>query len=548
MSKLFHSYSEDKKKEVRERLYKFQDGKCFLCESPLNLNDLENIHLDHKKPQSEKGPDDESNWVLLCKTCNLKKGDRPLQLAKNILQFENDKKKYGEGFTLGKVFEIMRGPEAKSLMMNTIDEGKIELTFVNERGVQVKQQLVVHEDAGASGFKSVFTELPIDYLFHDTDLNPRAISERNVNLIEEFYYRNPQLHVCLGRLVKIEELPNSYKVKAMVFDGQHKAAARLYNGWKTLPIRLFTEYDYEKLKEVNFRAHTDLVQMEFFRSITSEVGSGMFADAFKEYLSKHSRESISENAFIQSIDIPRDRREMGRHFKQWLEHNVLHPEKSDPNKKNKMTPFIEGEKTRERQKPISYDSFEKTLMRHFVYTYPSEDLIAPSGSEQTTSYLRFEERDNLIRLMNLMADKILIDKFDLAKGANKLEDRLSKSEKFSDDHVKAYRIFRPRVFEIWCEVLSGAIKTNLKIKGRLSEKNANDGKILWCKLAEDDWQQIEKMLDKIVNHKIWETKNREMIEAIGTTKKDIAQVFITEGKIGDKKVFDVPINTQYLLT
>ncbi len=136
----------------------------------------------------------------------------------------------------------------------------------------------------------------------------------------------------------------------------------------------------------------------------------------------------------------------------------------------------------------------------------------------------------------------------IAKGANKLENRLSKGEKFPDDQVKAYRIFRPRVFEVWCEVLKEVVKTGLKIKGKLSEKNAHDGKILWCKLSDDDWQQIDAMPCKIFDHKVWETKDKQMIEAIGTTKKPIAQAFITEGKIGDEKVFEPPINTQYLLS
>jgi len=549
MSKLFHSYGPEKQQEVRERLYKFQNGKCFLCDEPLDLNNVKNMHLDHKKAQAEKGPDDESNWVLLCSNCNLKKSDMPLQLAKNRLQFERDKKKYGESFTLGKVFDIMRnGAEGKPLLMRKMGGNMIELEFIEETGTQVKRQLHVCDDVVATGTKSVFLELPLSHLFHDSDLNPRAISEKDVNLIDEFYYRNPQLHFCLGRIERIEELGDSMKIKAWVFDGQHKAAARLYNGWRTLPVRLFIEYDYEQLKQTNFRAHTDLVQMEFFKSITSEVGSGVFADAFKQYLEKHSRENVTENIFLQSIELPRDRSEMSRHFKQWLEYNILHPEKNNPSRQNKMTPFIEGEKTRKRQKPISYDSFEKSIMRYFVYMYPSDDLIAPSGSEHSTSYLRFEERDNLIKLMNMIADKILIGKFDITKGADKLENRLSKGEKFLDDHVRAYRIFRPRVFEVWCEVLREVVKTSLKIKGKLSEKNAHDGKILWCKLSNDDWQQMDAMLNKIFNHKVWETKDREMIEAIGTTKKDIAEAFITEGKIGDKKAFEPPINTQYLLS
>jgi len=41
--------------------------------------------------------------------------------------------------------------------------------------------------------------------------------------------------------------------------------------------------------------------------------------------------------------------------------------------------------------------------------------------------------------------------------SHKLEDRLSKGEKVPEDHVKIYLIFRPKTFEIWCEVLGARI-------------------------------------------------------------------------------------------
>lgn len=548
MSSAFHSFSPEKKKEVVDRLYSFQNEKCFLCEKPLDLGNLSHTHVDHKIPRAEDGPDDESNWVLLCKTCNLKKGDKPLQLAKALLNFETDKKRYGEDFTLAKVLETVRGSSGKHLLMREIDQDTVELVFHDENGLEIKQQLPEYKDKGGSGFQSVFTQLPIDYIFHDRELNPRPISEKNVNLIEEFYYKNPQLHVCLGRIEEVEKLDGYAKVKAMVFDGQHKSVALLYNGRRTLPLRLFTEYNKGRLKEVNFRAHTELVQMEFFKSITAEVGSGMFADAFKEYLNKHARETTSEKTFLKAIRLPKDRKEMKKHFRHWLEYNVLHPEKTDPFKANKATPYIEAEKTRERKKPISYSSFRKTFVRFFLYRDLAENPIAISGSGEDSSYLRFEERDNLVKLMSMMAEKVLIDKFDLTKGAHKLEKRLQGGEKIPSNHVKAYRIFRPRVFEVWTEVLSGAIRTALKLKGKLSEKNASEGKILWCKIAEGDWKQIGKMIDKIFNHKIWETKDKDMIDAIGATKKDIAQTFITEGRIADKNVFEPPINTSFLFS
>jgi len=350
--------------------------------------------------------------------------------------------------------------------------------------------------------------------------------------------------VCLCRIEEVGSDGDYKRVKVLLYDGQHKAVAQIYNGRKYLPVRIFLRYDKEKLKKkVNFRAHTELVQMEFFRSITAEVGSGLFADKFKEYLNRHPSEAVSERKFFGSIESLKEREEVKKHFLLWLEHNILHPEKG-----NLMARFIEAEKTRERRKPISYDSFKKTFIKFFVYKNFAEEPIVPT---EHSNHLRFVERDNLVKLMNVIAEKVLIDKFDEKIGAHKLEEGIRKGSKVPDEHVKAYRIFRPKVFEVWCEVLSEAIKAFLKLKWKISEGYAKEGKILWCKIDDEEWKQIEKMVLRITEHKLWETKDPTIIDAIETTKKDVAQKLVTEGKIrvGDKeqKIFEPPIDSRYVL-
>jgi hypothetical protein len=541
---LFHSLSKEKKEEVLERLSKFQDGKCFLCEESLGTVILESLEVDHIIPLAEGGRDDESNWALLHKECNRKKGTKPLLLARNLHRFEKDKRKFEENFKLGKVLEVFRGTDGDYLKIKFLSENRAEILYKNEKEVEIKEQIPVYDDPSGSGFTSIFVTLPIKYVFHDAELNPRPVSEKDANLIEEFYYKNPQLHVCLCRIEEMGEEGGYKKVKVLLFDGQHKAVAQLYNGKKCLPLRIFLKYDKERLKAVNFRAHTELVQMEFFRSITAEVGSGLFADKFKEYLNKHALEIVSERAFLESIESPKERKDTKKNFYLWLEHIILHPEKTHPEKENKMTRFIEEEKTRERQKPISYDSFKKTFVRFFVYRDFAEE---PITHMEYSNYLRFLERDNLIKLMNMIAEKVLVGKFDEKIGAHKLEESIRKGVKVPDEHVKAYRIFRPKAFEVWCEVLSEAIKTFLKFREKLSEKYAKEGKILWCKIDEEEWKQIEKMVARIINHKLWEAKDPIVVEAIGTTKKDVAERLLTEGKVGEQKVFEPPINSSYVL-
>ena len=57
-------------KRIRNRLVLKQAGLCAYCEKPLVT-----VTLDHVKPRSKGGSDDESNLVAACAPCNHAKGD-----------------------------------------------------------------------------------------------------------------------------------------------------------------------------------------------------------------------------------------------------------------------------------------------------------------------------------------------------------------------------------------------------------------------------------------------------------------------------------------
>ena len=156
-------------------------------------------------------------------------------------------------------------------------------------------------------------------------------------------------------------------------------------------------------------------------------------------------------------------------------------------------------------------------------------------------------RKNVIKLMSIIGEKILIDKFDLTKGAHKIEQRLRKGESIPALHVKSYRIFRPKSFETWMGTLLDAIKTLLKSNRRISDIFTKQGKIFWNELEEEDWIEIGKMLDRIFNHKIWLLDNSRIINAIGSSKKEICQDLLLNGKVDGEKVIDTPLDFKYLM-
>ena len=62
-------------KDIKETLYKNQNGKCNACETEM---DIRHFEIDHIIPRSKNGGEFLENLQLLCGSCNKIKGDRPI--------------------------------------------------------------------------------------------------------------------------------------------------------------------------------------------------------------------------------------------------------------------------------------------------------------------------------------------------------------------------------------------------------------------------------------------------------------------------------------
>ena len=64
------------KKEIKEFLYEKQEHKCNGCGREL---DIDLFDIDHVVPKAHGGGDYMENYQLLCRTCNITKGARPME-------------------------------------------------------------------------------------------------------------------------------------------------------------------------------------------------------------------------------------------------------------------------------------------------------------------------------------------------------------------------------------------------------------------------------------------------------------------------------------
>jgi site-specific DNA-methyltransferase (adenine-specific) len=78
---------EPKAQEVRERLYKEQNGICNGCGNEYLIKDLD---VDHIIPVNKGGGDYYENYQLLCGNCNKIKGERPMEYLRNKIKMREE--------------------------------------------------------------------------------------------------------------------------------------------------------------------------------------------------------------------------------------------------------------------------------------------------------------------------------------------------------------------------------------------------------------------------------------------------------------------------
>jgi len=169
-------------------------------------------------------------------------------------------------------------------------------------------------------------------------------------------------------------------------------------------------------------------------------------------------------------------------------------------------------------------------------------------------YVRDIEARNLVKLMNLFAEKTLEDKFDMKIGAFKIEEKIRKGKNIPDAHLRAFRLYRPAAFVVWCELLKEAIAMHLiqnrKITNDMrNEKRRGRGtRIFWAELDESNWEAISKMIEKMIHHKIWIDRGETVSNAFGQTRPEFFKKFLEKGEIDQTKLIDQPIDIQFLLS
>ena len=479
--------SKDDRQELIAKLHANQLGDCFICEQTIDLVvHKDTIDIDHVVPTAGGGKDDPINFAVTHASCNRTKQATNLEVARILNRFERLKTKIAaenRSPNLGDVLHQAVG-ESYELGFKLTDK---EMTYsMGEVGENELRKVPVYVDE-LSGFRFFFIKLPIQYLAHDKRVNPRSIGPNISKLVEEFHQKRPQLHVPLAWMKS-----DGGKSAIHVFDGQHKAAAQIMLGLKELPLRVFLDPDKDTLITTNFNAGTTLKQVAFDKSVQRHLGSSLYQDRIQRFRKDTSRPD--DDLSFSERDLVNHFRGQSREIKRYILDAVRNGVTTDPD--NKLRDYIDFG-GRGKESPLSYSTIEKTFYSFFVY----QEVLATSINYRVEEgeNPRLVECDQILKLMNLIAEVIYINKFDPAVGTDKIESKLQKGEAFALDHLRAYRMSKEEIVYNWLHFVAQIARQHFIMMGKPDPQS----RLFQTPFPPQVWVNIRRFLENLVALPLW---------------------------------------------
>lgn len=515
LNRLSHEERTALLKELHER----QAGNCFICGKAIDLKlHKDAIDIDHVIPINLNGPDNPGNFAVTHASCNRGKQDSDLRVARIIARFDEISDGVAGENRAANLGDILNACAQGSYNLPVTMDTTVVKYSLPEIGRNEILTVPVYQDA-LSGFRFFFTQLPIQYLHHDGKMNPRAIGPNIKKLIKEFHLKRPQLHVALGwiNLSLGEEAP-----KVRIFDGQHKAAAQIMLGAKELPVRIFVDPDLDVLLTSNTNAGTTLRQVAFDKSVQRSLGSALLADRMQRYRTDCNLAEDCEDFSEQDLQrhFKGESREMKKFILDWIRSSITH------NKENKLRDYIEYG-GRGSELPLSYSTIEKCFYSLFI----GSDLLATrfnyrAEEGQNPRQLEIEQ---IVTLMNIIAEEVFIGKFDPAVGTSRIENKIIKGEDIPELHLVAYRMAKEEIIYNWLRYVKQVIQMAFVNAGILFDENAPFQK----PMPANAWNNVRNFIIALKSLPVW--VNRDMAASVfgGKHNNDFWKQIFEEGRTPD---------------
>jgi hypothetical protein len=154
------------------------------------------------------------------------------------------------------------------------------------------------------------------------------------------------------------------------------------------------------------------------------------------------------------------------------------------------------------------------------------------------------EKEQIQRLMILIAEQLYIGKFDPSIGTSRIENRVKKDEDIPEPHLRAYRLAKEEILYNWLRYVGQIVKNYFIMNG----KPIKEEKLFQYRFTEPLWDSIETFIENLGALPLW--ANRVLSKTVfgGKQNYDFWQTVFESGKTPEgQQVLAAPINLMQMI-
>lgn len=453
---------------------------CFATGHPIAEED--SVQFDHIKAFADEGETELHNIAPMCEVHNKQKGRLPLGDFRVKLRLDKFFTQ-GDSLTLKHLLQYLKSEKdiktyGQAVSINQND-GEINIETGTDKYTYVLYKCPI------TGWQYFYATLPVDILDSDDEednkvgLQPRYLIPEKVFELFRHFQNHPVLQPSVGRI---------HNNKVLLFDGQHKAAALLWNGRREFECKIYVSPDLRLLNQTNISAHDKFSQTRFFSSImVLKLGTEFGAD-FEDYKNLEDGTNKSEAGFLKYLErSPREvltKAELNKRFRSYLYNSILQDES------NQAAQFVSKVNRSTKESPLTIDMLSKSIFSNFLYAEPVEDNMA------TDAYKRDKEIANNVALMNMLYD-LALNSWNGDAGQN------------DDNQRRLERLFRSKSIMAWSELLKDAVCGKLELIDTEDRRRP-----FYRELSATELEKIKRIVERLVNWKQWNSPPESEIDRV----------------------------------